>query len=670
MLYTLREIFQNKIFRIPAYQRGYSWDKKQLEQLWDDIKNINYPNPQNSFHFTGILTLNKFDESSLQRLSLENHTYNINEGMVSINNTDYEPYHLVDGQQRLTSLLILLSILIDEIIENENYDEEFRERVQFSKSSYIIINNENGNTQHLFGYETDVPSHQFLLNQVFNDETIECTEPYTLYTNKLTDAKTFFLEKINACDDDEIRKIFCKIEERLLFSTLLLNGANERTIDVSMAFETLNFRGKELSNLELFKNRLLYLVSKTTYPENDKIAIRNEIINTWLIIYKWLGRNKDKSLNDDEFLKAFWLLQFSSPHMVSEDFKRWIENLFNELFSLEITPNDNPYLQRNGKGSIFNWLQNMQKAIELWFIIKNPYFEDEEFNYVLNENIKTYLQKINTFPNSIGTYIQNLFLSVLFRHLRTYEDWEDTELNEDNLNNYEVLENLLKLIERHNFSCFILNGNTTSFNREKIFRCVHQYFINGNGAQLINGEVTLINHLDHYLQFDLINGIRLEDINRFIHRENHYYDWIGIEYFLIHWEIYLANQNQQVLTYQELKSRNLYVHKIIDANSFVFHHMQQQTRERNIFSLGNLFLSRTGVNHQNFYQLSDRINNSQNRTFNEIELLNYQEWNTTNINDRGREMFTFLINNWNLQGNLGNPENFAEARWREILLDN
>jgi len=180
MLYTLREIFQNKIFRIPAYQRGYSWDKKQLEQLWDDIKNINYPNPQNSFHFTGILTLNKFDESSLQRLSQENHTYNINEGMVSINNTDYEPYHLVDGQQRLTSLLILLSILIDEIIENENYDEELRERVQFSTSSYIIINNENGNTQHLFGYETDVPSHQFLLNQVFNDETIECTEPYTL----------------------------------------------------------------------------------------------------------------------------------------------------------------------------------------------------------------------------------------------------------------------------------------------------------------------------------------------------------------------------------------------------------------------------------------------------------------------------------------------------------
>jgi len=52
-LKTLSEIFNDKIFKIPDYQRGYSWGKSQLEDLWRDIDNL----PLNKSHYTGMITV-------------------------------------------------------------------------------------------------------------------------------------------------------------------------------------------------------------------------------------------------------------------------------------------------------------------------------------------------------------------------------------------------------------------------------------------------------------------------------------------------------------------------------------------------------------------------------------------------------------------------------------
>ena len=41
---NLLELFNGKIFRIPDYQRGYAWEEKQLQELWDDIEEISVEN--------------------------------------------------------------------------------------------------------------------------------------------------------------------------------------------------------------------------------------------------------------------------------------------------------------------------------------------------------------------------------------------------------------------------------------------------------------------------------------------------------------------------------------------------------------------------------------------------------------------------------------------------
>lgn len=110
-----KEIFKKKIFRIPDYQRGYSWEQTQLEDLWADLSNIHLQN--NAYHFTGILTINNFSEQDYESLEREGFQNLVNreQGVVAINGEFYTPHNLVDGQQRLTTILILLSQLIKKL---------------------------------------------------------------------------------------------------------------------------------------------------------------------------------------------------------------------------------------------------------------------------------------------------------------------------------------------------------------------------------------------------------------------------------------------------------------------------------------------------------------------------------------------------------------------------
>ncbi|MCD4651993.1 MAG: DUF262 domain-containing protein [Candidatus Cloacimonetes bacterium] len=81
-LITIKNLLDGKRFVIPKYQRGYSWGEKERKDLFEDVKNI--PKMGDDYtHFTGtIIALKK--------------------------KTDEKIYEIVDGQQRLTSIILLL----------------------------------------------------------------------------------------------------------------------------------------------------------------------------------------------------------------------------------------------------------------------------------------------------------------------------------------------------------------------------------------------------------------------------------------------------------------------------------------------------------------------------------------------------------------------------------
>ena len=238
-LQSLSELYQNKLFRIPDYQRGYAWKQEQLVDFWDDILNLQ----KDRYHYTGLLSLKAIARAESKIWS--NDTWLLESG--------HKAFHVVDGQQRLTTF----SILVNEIVTfvegvecNEcKTDEEVvlcYQTLKAIRSKYISQKRPPQNliTTYLFGYESDNPSADYLTYKIF-EEPFSGTVNETYYTKNLKYAKEFFrdcLEKLYASDGiDGIESIFRKITLQLMFNIHEI----EDEYDVFVAFETMNNRGKK-----------------------------------------------------------------------------------------------------------------------------------------------------------------------------------------------------------------------------------------------------------------------------------------------------------------------------------------------------------------------------------------------------------------------------------------
>lgn len=638
---TFEEVFKERIFRIPDYQRGYSWSKKELEELWSDLYNTHHS--RNAFHFAGILTFTDF--TKLDNDSIRKEGIAVREGKLFINSSYYKGCNIVDGQQRLTTLLILLSEFVNALEEVE-YKKHLVD-LYFKKE-------EGGINKYVFGYHIDVPSHNYLIREIFNEPDYEEEQTETLYTHNLSYAKSFFDERVSSLSQLEIKQWIDKITKSLLFSVLNLNESKERSLDVSMVFETLNFRGKQLSSLERLKNRVLYIVSKQLTGSAAVERSRKKVNQAWLEVYKWLGRNPSQAMDDDAFLKAFWLLYFSRADMVSVDFKSYQKHLFTVDFYLDPTSESTNYAEYK---ELLAWLECMKKAVVLWYFINNPYAidEDNDFKFCSTITIQKSLQRLNNFPKGYGKYMLNLVLAILMRDLPLKED--DTLSDTTKIKQLKEIEYLLFAIERHNIMCFLLQGNNSNLNLEDTFRDVNYYYSRGrahNNDYLIN--VLLETRVNHF---------RWKEVIRHIHKGNRFKSWAGLEYLLKNIEdekggMVGSGEPKVYLIYPEeddYEMRSMYK----DINT-----MQKVNRDRYSYSIGNMFLAYNRYDANSFEGIQQKIKNAIKHNYRltnlELGLLDYQQWTKESIESRGRLLFSEFIEKWDLPF-------IQDTEMRKLLLD-
>ena len=100
----------NLAYAIPLYQRKYVWGNEENSKLWDDVKEC-YLN--NSNHFLGSLVLMKYERDEY---SEKYQADELNEKFGSEN-----VFHVVDGQQRLTSLSLVLAALYRDLLEHDDF---------------------------------------------------------------------------------------------------------------------------------------------------------------------------------------------------------------------------------------------------------------------------------------------------------------------------------------------------------------------------------------------------------------------------------------------------------------------------------------------------------------------------------------------------------------------
>ncbi|WQZ96991.1 DUF262 domain-containing HNH endonuclease family protein [Helicobacter pylori] len=252
-LLTLDGVIEKGVFEIPSYQRGYAWQKRQLKDFWNDLEHVSKLGDK--FHYMHSLTLRE-----------------------SENELEDSAFEIIDGQQRLATSLILLGLLAK---TTQNKDPK-----------YSLINLEP-----ILSYKCYGLSEAF--RAIMEDEKDLERFQTSFYAKNLIDAYEFFKEKISDTPVGTLEKMFDALIKKVLFSVVELN---DNRIDPFSSFETINNRGKDLSTLELLKNRLHFVAHKIC-DEEDLENLQNEINDTYTRIYHDLRQFEDAHL--ESFLKHF-----------------------------------------------------------------------------------------------------------------------------------------------------------------------------------------------------------------------------------------------------------------------------------------------------------------------------------------------------------------------------
>lgn len=281
-LKSVKALFSTNFFRVPDYQRGYAWKNEQLNDLWGDIESL----PRGGKHYMGALYVDACREG------LANSDKWVEDGCF---------LDVIDGQQRLTTLAILLFVLIKHS-EGKGYLKTSKEDLEktyicqrdCSASSVVAYKFCYDERQNVRGYR------EFLLREIFEDSTAPRVGLKTLYTSNLVAAKKYFEEKVGKLSYEEKERIFRIVVNDLRFDFQTISSE----FDVQLVFETMNNRGKPLTTLEKLKNRLIYLTEKIGAPEGQKDYLRENINGVWGTIYEKLSVDPENPLDEDEFLAA------------------------------------------------------------------------------------------------------------------------------------------------------------------------------------------------------------------------------------------------------------------------------------------------------------------------------------------------------------------------------
>lgn len=341
---SLTKIFNNRIFRIPDYQRGYAWGERQLADFWSDLQRTG----SERNHYCGQLTLEKVPDGEWQKW--EGDQWLIKEA-------DYEPHFVVDGQQRLTTSIILLQCLLedldaDSVLAGQKISD-FRDRF-LAKGNGVL-------RSCLFGYANDNPSHEYFRTQILGVPSNEYNGTKTVYTTNLGAAKAYFKGQIAKLTGIEVKERLLKaMVQRFRFNLHELSD----DIDVFMAFETMNNRGKSLSRLELLKNRLIYLSTLAEESESKRQKVRSNINAVWRTIYEELGRIPDQPLDDDEFLRAHWIVFFGYDKDQADPLTQF---LLNRHFTIERLESKDLTLD-----DIQTYVDSLQACVRHWQRLNFP----------------------------------------------------------------------------------------------------------------------------------------------------------------------------------------------------------------------------------------------------------------------------------------------------------
>jgi len=272
LLRSIEDVLKMGFFFIPRFQRPYSWGEQQIEEFWQDC----VVDQAESEYFIGSLVLYK-------------------EGGV---------HGIVDGQQRLTTVTMIICALRDAFFESDHKD------LGNGLAQLIVRPNIDNKSQAVLASESTIPYFQSAIQKLPGTQPVEAT---SLEEKRLETSYAFVKSKIdeavggrsahgggNKGRNRALEKKLKDVRDRILgLKAVALTLEND--VDAYTIFETLNTRGMDLELSDLFRTHFTKCI-----PQGN--ATTDQIRDKFDDLRKSFDLNARKL---DDFILHFWLSKFA-----------------------------------------------------------------------------------------------------------------------------------------------------------------------------------------------------------------------------------------------------------------------------------------------------------------------------------------------------------------------
>ena len=344
----LLESGKNSKFIIPEYQRPYAWSDEQIQTLFDDLveytKQQNLESEKESNYFLGTI--------------------------VFFENEDEEK-EIIDGQQRITSLFLLLRAIYSKLESMTETAEVKNFKAQIESALW----------------EQDELTAQVNYDEILIESRVMNNEGNKIFADILKTGQTgksrdnytanyiLFSELIEKYTNEEPELFFWFIRNVLSRAILLPIRADSQDTALTI-FSTLNDRGLALSDADIFKAKMY---NKLEPQEKDKF------------IERWQKLDEDASNANENIQKLFYYYMFYLRALEGD--------------RKTTTPGMRKYYARNSFDKLHNpnVLNDLENIMILWIAINNR-IEVEGYPWTENMEIKQVLDSLLSYPNEFWKY--------------------------------------------------------------------------------------------------------------------------------------------------------------------------------------------------------------------------------------------------------------------------
>ncbi|CAA6812988.1 MAG: Unknown protein [uncultured Campylobacterales bacterium] len=475
---SLNKLFIEKVnYVVPSYQRPYSWESlgkndtnNQINNMWDDFISFFENNPEKEYFFGSIVVFHNGNNES----------------------------EVVDGQQRLTSLLLFFSAMKCFLMEYENKIEELDEEStqvfkEFIKGALNTLNNLIFNKESGIGFKQNLKlkierasgfDFDSILNQAINcDDKFETLKEiklkYKVIAERYFDTRNYLKEKLKERFLDDGIFTRKKAEELDYFAEFLRTKISVvviKTVDFDTAysiFEVLNNRGLPLSTKDLFRNFIIKQFSDIN--EKDPESKWDFLEESYDVTSDFLGRFVESKKSSQPQKSAFNELK---------DYYNKLDKSLNEnkieLFYKDIEKNLGYYTKITNENNIDNEeIRNKIKFIKLLGNVRYSYsFLMSVFRYFNKENIDEIIDILSIYEQHRLYFL--LAPSKRFSSTKTYQAIKS--LNQKEL---EKSKEILRLTEKEKEKLkSLIDGNI--FDNQVAKLLLSKYFYTNSSDELVN----------------------------------------------------------------------------------------------------------------------------------------------------------------------------------------